>query len=489
MRRARRRPSATDRHRHDAAAGSTRLGHLHARRDAVARDVHAGLARDGLAQHGRSGRGADGEEVLPAVLVSARLGRRDGTDRRAGAARGRPRRPGRAGLGPGDAGRGRVRLRGPRRVAHHRKLRLVEHGVGLRREPGAHGCWRPLGTHHRGRRDGRALGGSDRPDRADRHPRRRGRPRLHGLQGRRRFPGHLRLPARRQDARSRSRDARRGDRAREDGAAARHRRDGEGLRGIALDARPERASAEESPRASQHHRQAHWGGWPHHQQRHRGVRRLEHRRQRQGRGRRLEHRRQRDRGRNRARDRDLRRRRRASWGQEGRLRRTDARGQRDVLGRCHGRQELRRLHVLRRLPGPRGPLPHLRAPRRTRSEHRQVHTDGTECHFQGYRDQSRHEEVEPLEEGRPLGSAFRRVHPNIPDQAQRRRLGRASCRRRHGGHGGGCPDRGWRLGVGAVRRLVAEPRRQRRRPRSFPAARVGYGGRYDGDVASRRRRS
>jgi polyribonucleotide nucleotidyltransferase len=70
----------------------------------------------------------------------------------------------------------------PRPVRHHRVERLVVDGDGLRRVARAYGCGRPArppGCRHRDGADPRRQG----LRRPQRHPRRRGPPRRHGLQG------------------------------------------------------------------------------------------------------------------------------------------------------------------------------------------------------------------------------------------------------------------------------------------------------------------
>ena len=89
-------------------------------------------------------------------------------------------------LTPMIPGRGEVPLHGPRRVGHSRVERLVVDGVGVRRLAGDDGCRRAAqvagGRHRDGPRDGREDRQVRRPQR---HRRRGGSLRRHGLQGRR----------------------------------------------------------------------------------------------------------------------------------------------------------------------------------------------------------------------------------------------------------------------------------------------------------------
>ena len=78
-------------------------------------------------------------------------------------------------------------LQRPRRLRHLRVQRLLVDGLGLRQLAVADGCGRADRAPGRGHRDGADQGGR-RLHRPDRHRRRRGPPRRHGLQGRRHRP-------------------------------------------------------------------------------------------------------------------------------------------------------------------------------------------------------------------------------------------------------------------------------------------------------------
>jgi ribonuclease PH len=132
---------------------------------------------------------------LPAVLH-----RRDRPRGLAQAPRDRPRPPRQARAARGAALEGGVRLHAARGLGDHRVERLVVDGLGLRRLPRADGRRRAPQGPRRGHRDGphqgrRALRG------AHRHPRRRGPPRRHGLQGGRHRPRHHRAADGHQDQR------------------------------------------------------------------------------------------------------------------------------------------------------------------------------------------------------------------------------------------------------------------------------------------------
>jgi polyribonucleotide nucleotidyltransferase len=110
--------------------------------------------------------------------------RRNRPRRQPEAARDRPRPPGQARADRRAAEEGRLPVHDPRGQRDHRIQRLVVDGLGVRRLPGADGRRRAdegaRGRHRDGPDQGRQpLRG------ADRHPRRRGPPRRHGLQGRR----------------------------------------------------------------------------------------------------------------------------------------------------------------------------------------------------------------------------------------------------------------------------------------------------------------
>ena len=100
------------------------------------------------------------------------------------AARDRPRPPGQARAGRGAADAGRLPVLDARRLGDHRVERLVVDGLGVRRLPRADGRRRAAEGARRRHRDGPDQGRQP-LRRADRHPRRRGSPRRHGLQGRR----------------------------------------------------------------------------------------------------------------------------------------------------------------------------------------------------------------------------------------------------------------------------------------------------------------
>ena len=176
---------APDQHPHRRAAAHPRLGAVHPRRDAGAGRRHAGH-RPRRAEHRR----ADGRVHRPlhAPLQHAALrDRRDRPRRHAEAARDRPRPPRQARAARGAADRRGVRLLDARRLRDHRVQRLVVDGLGLRRQPRADGCRRADQGARRRHRDGPDQGRQP-LRRADRHPRRRGPPRRHGLQGGRHRP-------------------------------------------------------------------------------------------------------------------------------------------------------------------------------------------------------------------------------------------------------------------------------------------------------------
>ena len=175
----------------DPAPGP-RVGVLHPRRDPVDHQRHAGH-QPGRAAH----RGALGhvlQEVHAPLQLPALLGGRGeahGLHQPPGdwprdARRARPDHP--------AAHRGRrLPLHHPRGQRHHRVQRLLVHGHRVRRDAGADGLRRAHqgpggrhrhGPHHGGRRLRGPLG----------HPRRRGPPRRHGLQGLRHREGHHRHP-------------------------------------------------------------------------------------------------------------------------------------------------------------------------------------------------------------------------------------------------------------------------------------------------------
>ena len=114
------------------------------------------------------------------------------------AARDRPRPPRQARAGRGAAGPRRVPVLDARRLGDHRVERLVVDGLGVRRLPGADGRRRAAEGARRRHRDGPDQGRQP-LRRADRHPRRRGSPRRHGLQGRRHDDRHHRAADGHQD--------------------------------------------------------------------------------------------------------------------------------------------------------------------------------------------------------------------------------------------------------------------------------------------------
>ena len=178
--------------------------------------------------------------VHAALQLPAVLGRRDRPHRRARPPRDRPRQARLAGDPPDAAAEGRVPLHHPRRVGDHRVERLVVDGDGLRRLARADGRRRAAeaaGRRHRHGPDprGQAL------RRALRHPRRRGPPRRHGLQGRRHRGGHHRAADGHQDRRHHRGDHEGGARTGQGRPPAHPRRDGQG-------ARPRRAPSSASTR-------------------------------------------------------------------------------------------------------------------------------------------------------------------------------------------------------------------------------------------------
>ena len=164
-----------------------RLGGLHARRDAGAGHRHARHRR--RRAEDRDGRGRDLQALHAALQLPAVLGRRSAVPARPRPPRNRPRRAGRARARADDADRGAVPLHGPHRLGHPRVQRLVVDGLGLRRRAGDDGRGRAAQGAGGRRGDGPGDGRGDRQvRRADRHRRRRGPLRRHGLQGRRHRP-------------------------------------------------------------------------------------------------------------------------------------------------------------------------------------------------------------------------------------------------------------------------------------------------------------
>ncbi len=217
-----------DRSRRDPA--HPRLGAVHARADAGAQRRRARHAEGGDAA--RHARPRDQEVLLAPLQLPALLGRGGGPPRRAQAPRHRPRsaRRARARAGrPLDRG---LPLQHPRGLRHPRVQRLVVDGVGLRQLAVADGCRRADRAPGRGHRDGADQGGR-RLRRADRHRRRRGPPRRHGLQGRRHRPRNHRAADGHQDLGRHVRDpARRADPGPR-GPHVHPRGDGQGHRGAA----------------------------------------------------------------------------------------------------------------------------------------------------------------------------------------------------------------------------------------------------------------
>ena len=184
-------------------AAHARLGALHARRDAGARRRHARhVVR--RAEDRRPDRRAL-EALHAALQLPALQHRRGEVPARPGPARDRPRRARRARARADHARRGGVPLHDPHRLRDARVERLVLDGDGLRRLAVADGRGRADQGAGRRHRDGPHQGGRRGP-RPLRHPRRRGPPRRHGLQGRRHRGGHHRDPDGHQDRRRHARD-------------------------------------------------------------------------------------------------------------------------------------------------------------------------------------------------------------------------------------------------------------------------------------------
>ena len=184
-------------HPHRRAAAHARLGAVHARRDAGDRRRHA-RHRARRADHRR----ADGR-VHASASCSTTTCRRTPPARPAASAS--PKRR--------EIGHGRLAKRAllavlPTAEEFAYSMRVVSEiteierqlvdGLGLRREPRADGRRRADEGARRRHRDGPHQGRQ--PLRgADRHPRRRGSPRRHGLQGRRHRPRHHRAADGHQD--------------------------------------------------------------------------------------------------------------------------------------------------------------------------------------------------------------------------------------------------------------------------------------------------
>ena len=187
----RRDPPDHDRGRRSAA--HARLDGLHARRDAGARDRDA-RHRRGSAEDRDGGR-RDVEALHAPLQLPAVLGRRSAVPARPRTPRDRPRRPRRARARADDSRRRDVPLHHPRRLRHPRVERLVVDGVGVRRLDRDDGCRRAAEGAGRRRRHGPHHGRADRQVRhPQRHRRRRGSLRRHGLQGRGHGRGHHRAP-------------------------------------------------------------------------------------------------------------------------------------------------------------------------------------------------------------------------------------------------------------------------------------------------------
>ena len=168
--------------------GSSRV---HARRDPGARHRDARHRR--RSAEDRDGRRRNVEALHAPLQLPAVLGRRSEADARPRPPRDRPRRARRARARADDAGRRRLPLHRPRRLRHPRVERQLVDGLGLRRLAGDDGCRRADQGAGRRRGHGPHHGREDRQVRgADRHRRRRGSLRRHGLQGRRHGGGHHR---------------------------------------------------------------------------------------------------------------------------------------------------------------------------------------------------------------------------------------------------------------------------------------------------------
>ena len=171
---------AADHHPHRRACRAPTARALHPRRDAGDRHRDARhLAR--RADHRRAA-GRVSRALHDALQLPAVFDRRDRPRGLAQAPRDRPR-PARQARAAGRAADGRrVRLFAARRLRDHRIERLELDGFGVRRLPRADGRRRAAESARRGHRDGPHQGRQP-LRRADRHPRRRGPSRRHGLQG------------------------------------------------------------------------------------------------------------------------------------------------------------------------------------------------------------------------------------------------------------------------------------------------------------------
>ena len=133
-------------------AANPRLGRLHPRRDAGARDRDARHLR-GPAEDRDGGR-RDLQAVHAPLQLPALFGRRGGVPPGPRPARGRPRRPGRARARADDPRRRRLPVHHPRRVGHPGVERVVLDGERVRRVAGDDGRGGAAQGARRGHRDG-----------------------------------------------------------------------------------------------------------------------------------------------------------------------------------------------------------------------------------------------------------------------------------------------------------------------------------------------
>ena len=190
-------PPHRDRGRHPPAC--PRVRPLPARRDAGRGHDHPGDVQR-RAEDRRAHRRA--LEALPLPLqLPALLDGRDQADARPRPPRDRPRRARGARAVPDDPRAGEVPLHDPHRQRDARVKRLLVDGRGLRRHAVADGRRRPHQGARRRHRHGAHLG-RQAHGHPDRHPRRRGPPRRHGLQGLRDVARHHRHPDGHQDRRA-----------------------------------------------------------------------------------------------------------------------------------------------------------------------------------------------------------------------------------------------------------------------------------------------
>ena len=185
-----------DRDRGRPPAAHARLRAVHARADAGA--VGGRARHDARGDAPGQPRARDVQALLPPLQLPAVLGGRGRLHARPEAPRHRPRRARRARAGPDDPVAGGVPLHDPRRVGHPRVQRLLVDGLGVRLLALADGRRRAAQGAGRRRGDGPHQGGR-RLHRPDRHRRRRGPPRRHGLQGRRHGERDHRAPDGHQD--------------------------------------------------------------------------------------------------------------------------------------------------------------------------------------------------------------------------------------------------------------------------------------------------